>query len=250
MADRVYPNSGKPVPAPAPATTTNPTFPATKAQLYNASRPAYRPQPPPRRRSLCCSCCLWTTFAFILLLLLAAIAAAVLYLLYRPHRPTFSVNNLQISQFNLSSTSHLSTKLSLSLLARNPNKKITFFYNPTSLDVSTAGTSVGSGSFPAFTLPTKNTTILRAKIASSSKIDDSTSLRSDLKRKKTFPIIIEMNTKARLKIGGVKTKKVRVRVMCSGIKASVPTGKSPSTAVTSGAKCKVDLRVKIWKWTF
>ncbi|CAN0881651.1 hypothetical protein LINGRAHAP2_LOCUS14359 [Linum grandiflorum] len=51
-------------------------------------------------------------------------------------------------------------------------------------------------------------------------------------------------------MGGVKTPKVAIRVACSGIKASPPTGKSPTSGSVSGVECKVDLRVKIWKWTF
>ncbi|XP_031117841.1 calcium-dependent protein kinase 28-like [Ipomoea triloba] len=80
----------------------------------------YRPQPLPRRhkRSCCCSCCLWTTF----LVILAAIADSIFYVLYLPERPTFSVNSLHHSQFNLSATT-LTSKLNISVSAWNPNKK-------------------------------------------------------------------------------------------------------------------------------
>lgn len=76
------------------------------------------------------------------------------------------------------------------------------------------------------------------------------SLRSDLKKKNGVPLKIELDTKVEVKMGGLKSKKVGIRVTCEGIKGSVPKGKSPSVASVSHAKCKVDLRIKLWKWTF
>ncbi|KAK3018681.1 hypothetical protein RJ639_003112 [Escallonia herrerae] len=252
MTDRVYPSS-KPATNGA-AAGTNPSFPATKAQLYNATRPAYRPQPPPRRRrSCCCSCCLWTTLFILLLLLLAAIAGAVLWVLYRPHRPSFSVSSLQISQLNLTSSSQLTTKFNLTLTARNPNKKIIFFYDPVAVSVYSDGVDLGDGSLPSFTHGKKNTTTLRTTVQTTSQSVDSTTataLRSDLKNKSNLPLKIRLDTKVKVKVGGLKTKKVKVRIVCGGIKAAVPTGKAAAKATTADAKCKVDLRIKIWKWTF
>lgn len=113
--------------------------------------------------------------------------------------------------------------------------------------------SVGTGLIPAFVHGTKNSTILKTQIASSGQDLDSSSvstLRSDLKNKNGLPLKIQLDTKVRVKIGGMKTKKVGIRVSCDGIKATAPTGKSPAVASTTDAKCKVDVRIKIWKWTF
>ncbi|CAL5373955.1 unnamed protein product [Camellia sinensis] len=260
MTDRVYPSS-KPT---ANGTTNtagvaNLSFPATKGQLYNASRPAYRPQPPRhhrRQRSCCCSCCLWTTLILLLILLLSSIAGTIFWVLYRPHHPTFSLSSLQIPQFNLtpsSSSSKLSSKFNLTINAHNPNKKLEFLYDPISVSISADGVDVGDGSIPGFVHFRKNTTILRTTIASNGQSMDSTSvsvLKSDLKNKKSLPMKIELDTKVKVKIGGLKTNKVGVRVLCEGIKAAVPTGKKATVATTSNANCKVDLRIKIWKWTF
>ncbi|KAL7222037.1 hypothetical protein ACSBR1_023872 [Camellia fascicularis] len=260
MTDRVYPSS-KPT---ANGTTTtagvaNLSFPATKAQLYNASRPAYRPQPPRhhrRQRSCCCSCCLWTTLIVFLILLLSAIAGTIFWVLYRPHRPTFSLSSLQIPQFNLtssSSSSQLSSKFNLTINAHNPNKKLEFLYDPMSVSITADGVDVGDGSIPGFVHFRKNTTILRTTITSNGQSMDSTSvsvLKSDLKNKKSLPMKIELDTKVKVKIGGLKSNKVGIKVLCEGIKAAVPTGKKATLATTSNANCKVDLRIKIWKWTF
>ncbi|KAM7515392.1 hypothetical protein LguiA_004975 [Lonicera macranthoides] len=74
-------------------------------------------------------------------------------------------------------------------------------------------------------------------------------LTSDLKNKKSMPLNISLDTKVKVKMETLKTKKVRVRATCGGIKTNVPTRNLATTATTSDAKCKVDLRIKIWKWT-
>lgn len=262
MADRVYPATKPATPnkaAPATngggATTTaavNP-FPPNKAQLYNANRPRYRPQPPPRhRRSCCCRCCLWTTFIIVILLLLIAVAGVIFWAVFRPQKPSFSVSNLQLSQFNLTSTSVIS-KFNISVSARNTNSKITYFYDPVSIWILSNDVKIGEGSFPDFVHGSKNRTSLKTVVSSSGETLESTdiaTLRSEIKNKKSLPLKIEMETKVKVKIGSLKTKKMRIRVTCEGAQVAVPTGKTAATAKISGVKCEVDPRVKILAWTF
>ncbi|GLU14327.1 hypothetical protein SLE2022_309030 [Rubroshorea leprosula] len=261
MTDRIYPSSK---PAGANGTTaaaSNPTFPATKSQIYGAStRPLYRPQStsPRPRRSRCCSFCLWLTLIILLLLVLAAIAGATLYVIYRPHRPSFSLSSLKISTLNLTSTStsitELNTNMNLDMTAKNPNKKLVYTYDPFSVTVTTADDiDIGDGSFPSFVHPIKNTTLLKAAITVTNQaLDDSSAskLKTYLKSKNGIALKIKLDTKLKGKMGGLKIPKVGVRVSCEGITATVPAGKTASTASISNMKCEVDLRIKIWKWTF
>ncbi|KAG8380097.1 hypothetical protein BUALT_Bualt07G0158200 [Buddleja alternifolia] len=254
MNDRVYP-AAKPTTngttTTAAAAAANPTFPANKAQLYNAARPAYRPQPPPKRghrRGCCCSCCLWTTLLILILLLLAAIAGAVFYVLYRPHRPSFAVNSLHLSKFNLTDTS-LTSNFNFSIIARNPNKKIIFDYDPIAVKIFSGDVDIGDGTFAGFTHGRKNVTTLRTVVSSSNNpLADVSRLRSSL-RSKTLAVKIQLETKVKLKLGKIETKKLKIRVTCDGIRISIPTGKTATAATTTNVKCKVDPRIKIIKWT-
>ncbi|XP_043720306.1 NDR1/HIN1-like protein 6 [Telopea speciosissima] len=256
MTDRVFPS--KPTSNPQTLNgNANPSYP-TKAQLYN--RPIYRPQPKPsrNRRSCCCICCLWTTLLIIALILLAAIAGAVIWVLYRPQHPTFSVTAVRISQFNVTtskdgSSSKLNSKLDVTISTRNPNKKLVFFYDPTDVTMSSDSIYVGNGTFPAYTHDTKNTTVLRATVTSTGEDLDSSSassLKSDLKEG-GIPLAVQLDTKVKIKMGGLNTKKVMIRVTCDGLKTDVPKGKTLATLTSSSdSTCKVKLRIKIWKWTF
>ncbi|XP_076895917.1 NDR1/HIN1-like protein 13 [Bidens hawaiensis] len=250
MAEKIHP-AGKPAGAPAPA--TNLTFPATKPLLHNTTRPVYRPQPRrTHRRSFCCSICLCLTVTIIILFLIAAVAGGVTYVIYRPHRPTFSITSLHVTQFNLTSSNKLTTKFNLTALARNPNKKILLYYDPVIISFKSHGVNVGNGNIPAFVSPKKNTTALRTVVALTGQTvggdDNGVKLKSEIKSKKSVELKTQMDTKVKVKIGSLKTKKLTIRVTCDGIK--VPVGKTAAATVGSGGvKCKVDVRIKIWKWT-
>ncbi|CAI9265841.1 unnamed protein product [Lactuca saligna] len=269
MADHVYPPS-----KPKEATVVKPTPPPTnKPQLYNPNlnRHPYRPNPNIYhrncRRSYFCVCCFWSILIIILLLLLATITGCILYLLYRPHRPTFSITALKISQFNLTTTSddttRLTSNLNLTLSTKNPNKKVVFYYDPITITCLSEETQIANGSFTnSLVSNPNNITIIRSSLYSSSLLLETTivnQIKSDLKKKKSgLPLKILLDTEARVKIESIRTKKVGIRIECEGIHSLIPNGsggksKNSSTSVTatvSDAKCKVDLRIKIWKWTF
>lgn len=253
MKDTAFPSSKQ---ATNGAAAAKPSFPATKSQLYGATRPLYRPQPKPHRyrRSCCCSCCIWTTVTILILLLLAAVSAGMLTLYYSPHRPTFTVSSLKVSTLKITSSSKLITNITLNVNAKNPNKELVYIYDPIAISLATRNDVViSNGSFGPFVHGTKNNTLLKATInGGKQELDESSAgeLRVALKNKKGLPLKMKLDTKVKVKIGGLKTPKVGIRVICEGIKVSVPKGKSPSKASISNAKCKVDLRVKIWRWTF
>lgn len=253
------PNGNGAINGGGPVTNGNPG--PVKTQLYNPNRQVYRPQQYNRRhrsnRNLCCCCCFWTILTVLFAALLAAIVGAALYVLYRPHRPQFSITNLRIAKMNLTtstdSPSHLTTLFNLTLIAKNPNNHLVFSYEPFAVTAFSDGVAVGNGSLPAFDSGKNNQTSLRAVLSGSQDLDtDSlTSLRSGLKRsKKGFPVEIQMDTKVKMRMEWLKSKRVGIRVTCDGIRGTVPAGKSPSVASVIDSECRVDLRIKIWKFSF
>lgn len=251
MTDRVYP-SAKPI-LNGNGAAANPSFPATKAQLYGATRPTYRPQPHHRRsrRRCCCTFCFWLILTILVLLLLIGVAGTVFYLIYRPHRPSFTVTSLKLSYLNLTSNT-LRSKFDITVTAKNPNKNIAFSYEPTSVSILSGDVDVGDGTVPAFQHGKKNTTMLKASIMSSGEeleSDAAKQLKASMKSRNGLPLRVKLDTKVKAKVGSLKTPKVGIRVSCDGIRVNLPAGKKPATASTSNAKCEVDVRFKIWKWT-
>lgn len=276
MTDRVYPSAkpngtaaAVPPPPAAAAMAANPN----KAQPYNPARHPYRPTPAQNRykqkkqrrhvscRRCFCLTCFWSVLILLVILLLAAIVAAAFYALYRPQRPLFSVTSLKISNFNLTTTptddsTRLTTRINITVSAKNPNKKITFLYDPMSISVlSSNSVNLSAGSFSNFTNSPDSVSIIHAAMVQNSQVldaDSVNSLQSDLRRRRGLPMEIVMDTMLGVKLENLKMKKIGIRVKCEGIHGSVPRGKNvkPAVANTSTAKCKVDLRIKILKWTF
>ncbi|KAI3756038.1 hypothetical protein L1987_55850 [Smallanthus sonchifolius] len=78
-----------------------------------------------------------------------------------------------------------------------------------------------------------------------------------------MPLKIFLDTEAQVKIESIRSKKVGIRIECEGIHSLVPKGGggggksgnssaavAAAAASVSDAKCNVDLRIKILKWTF
>ncbi|XP_039036590.1 uncharacterized protein LOC120173516 [Hibiscus syriacus] len=259
-------SDSKPVAPPAAnggtvgATTATTNGGTTKPHLYNpTSRQAYR-QPYNRRhhhhpqRNYWFCCCFWTILVILILALLSAIAGSIVYVLYRPH-PTALLSPSLTSVSTADSSSHISTLLNLTLSSKNPNSHLSFSYDPfdISCETSNGGVFIANGTLPASVSNSKNETSFKGVVMTRASDPDSNAvnkLRSDLKRKSEVSLKIEMDTKVRVKMDGVKSKKVGIRVTCDDIKGVVPKGKSPAVADVSTSKCKVDLQIKIWKWTF
>lgn len=261
MTDRVYPSK----PNAAAAATAPPAFPPPKSHLYKPNLHPYcpvdatAPRRRGRRRGCFCLCCFWSILILLILLFLIAVAACVLYVLYTPNRPSFSLNSLRISRFNLTAddTPRLTAAFNLTMSAKNPNKRITFLYDHVSITVKTSNDVVlaANGSFPNFPNHPQNTTVIRSPVSSASEIvdpDSVASLRSDLKKKSGIPLKVVLDAGLTVKMEGIKKKRIFIRVTCRGIHGGFPTGKTASVVVasTAGSKCKVDVRIKIWKWTF
>ncbi|KAG5021306.1 hypothetical protein AAZX31_07G008700 [Glycine max] len=252
MTDRVHPSA---------KTTANagpkPTFPATKSQLSGANRPTYRPQPQHhrRRRSRGCAStlCCWLLLILLFLLLLVGAAGTVLYFLYRPQRPTFSVTSLKLSSFNLTTPSTINAKFDLTLSTTNPNDKIIFSYDPTSVSLLYGDTAVASTTIPSFLHRQRNTTVLQAYVTSTEEVVDSDAameLKRSMKRKSQLVALkVELETKVEAQMGVFQTPRVGIKVLCDGVAVSLPDDEKPATASAENTACQVDVRFKVWKWT-
>lgn len=235
-----------------------PPSPDAKPQQYgDGARPMlYRPQraSSPRRRRRGCSCLLFTTLFLVILLVLAAITAAILYAVYRPHRPTFSISSLHVAALNFSSATVFSSCLSLSISTRNPNSKIAFSYDPLVVSVFSPSSSVqiAAERIPAFVHPIKNTTHLAATVTSKGlrvRNSEISALKSAVKRERGMDLETQIETKVRIRVGKSRSKKIAVKVSCIGIKAATDSKDKFSGSIkTGGVKCKAKLRFKIWKW--
>ncbi|KQK03159.1 NDR1/HIN1-like protein 6 [Brachypodium distachyon] len=247
-------SNGKPNPQP-PAAASNGAATGGPPKMYQ--RPIYRPQGPSskgrrggRGRSCpfsCCCCFFWTILVVLLLAFAAAVAGGAFYLLYRPHRPAFTLSLARVNKLALSNSSAapaLTDSIDFTLTARNPNKKLVFLYDDFAVSAATAANAVplGDAAVPGFAHEAGNITVIKATVAASALGVDPAAASSDIKKSGSFAITLDLETKAGVKVGGLRTKKIGIQVHCDGIKVA-----APATAPAPAAKKKGVVKLTVSK---
>ncbi|XP_010248776.1 PREDICTED: protein YLS9-like [Nelumbo nucifera] len=184
--------------------------------------------PPPRRtfpvshskppkRSCCCRCLCWTISLLILQVIVVAIAGAILYLVFQPKLPKYSVDRLLITSFQPNSDGSLYAQFNVTITARNPNKKIGIYYEDGSqLSVYYTDTKLCEGSLPKFYQGHQNTTVLN--VALTGQVQDGNALMSTLTAQQqtgSIPLRLRARVPVKVKLGKLKLKKVKFLVRCN-----------------------------------
>jgi len=172
-------------------------------------------QPSKRRRNSCCRC-FCCTICFLLALVVAiAIACGVLYLVFQPRIPKYSVNSIKITNFSINADLTTNCQFAVNVMARNPNKKIGIYYLDNShLTVSYSGTELCKGALPVFYQGHKNTTLLDVALSGTG-ARLSNALVSTLRKQKQkarVPLNLRAEVPVKIKLGKLKSMKIKVHV--------------------------------------
>ncbi|XWS74250.1 hypothetical protein CRYUN_Cryun02cG0199300 [Craigia yunnanensis] len=235
------PSPEKPIPQPGTYVIQIP-----KDRIYrvpppeNASRYAHlSKRKAPRSTCRRCCCCLLTSI--LVILLAASIAAALVYFVFKPESPNYSVESVAIKGFNLTSSSPLSPEFDVTVRAHNPNDKIGIYYEKgSSVKVYYEDVNLCNGALPAFYQPTNNITVLNTALKASSIELTNSALRalSDEQNKGTVPFTLKLRAPVKIKVGSIKTWKITVKVTC---KITVDKLTAASKIVSKDCDYGVDL---------
>ncbi|PIA34916.1 hypothetical protein AQUCO_03700283v1 [Aquilegia coerulea] len=72
----------------------------------------------------------------VIFLLLAGVTALIVWLVYRPHTPHFTVVGAAIYDLNTTTPTMISTTMQFTIVTRNPNKRTSIYYDHLSMYVS------------------------------------------------------------------------------------------------------------------
>ncbi|URD92901.1 Late embryogenesis abundant protein [Musa troglodytarum] len=165
------------------------------------------------RRRGCC----FLVFAWLgALLFLLAVVADILYLVFRPRVPQYSIDALSIASFNLSAAS-VSPAFDATVRAENPNKKVGIFYRDgNDVTVASDGVTLCTGAWPAFYQSPGNVTVFVAALKGSA-IRLSSAARQALVTAETqrqVPLEIDVKVPVRIKFGAVTSWTITVKLKC------------------------------------
>nr|WIW57586.1 late embryogenesis abundant protein LEA16 [Pinus tabuliformis] len=202
--DRIYPPSDEQVRIHFPNDQVIPT----------RQVPRYHSRPPKRRNSFCrCLCC--TICFLVVLVAIIAIACGILYLVFQPRIPKYSVDSIRISNFSINADLSTNCQFAVNVRARNPNKEIGIYYLDNShLAVSYSGTEVCTGALPVFYQGHKNTTLLDVALsATGARLTSAVvSTLKEQQQKASVPLNLKADVPVKIKLGKLKSMKIKVRV--------------------------------------
>jgi len=171
--------------------------------------------PPPKRRNSCCRCLCCTICFLIALVVIIAIACGVLYLVFRPKIPKYSVESIQITNFTINPDYSTNCQFAVNIKARNPNKKIGIYYLDNShLAVSYLGTELCTGALTVFYQGHQNTTFLNVALSGTGAqlTNDMVSTLAAQQKSSSIPLNLKADVPVKIKVGKLKLMKIKVRV--------------------------------------
>nr|XP_043619111.1 NDR1/HIN1-like protein 12 [Erigeron canadensis] len=175
----------------------------------------------------------------VVILLLIAITALVLWLLYRPHKPKFTVAGVAVVNLNTATPPTTITALQLTLVNRNPNNRVSIYYNHLVIFLSNKNQPIT----PPLMLPplhhkSDSTVVMAPMLPLSPEVVNG--LASDGGNGAPVSLRVVLTGKRKWKYGGVKSGWKSVYVGCDvviGLKKGV-MGQVP---LLGPSVCKVDI---------
>ncbi|XP_074579814.1 NDR1/HIN1-like protein 6 [Curcuma longa] len=214
---RIHPVSVESPPPSAPA-ALSPVFSSGEKQAPPQRTLPGAPLPPPRRRrSCCCRCMCWTLLTVVVLVVAVAATAGILYLVFDPKLPKYSVDRLRISNFTIDLNNTITATFNVTVTARNPNRKIGIYYGDGShLSSWYNGQQLCAGSFPAFYQGHRNTTVLNVLLTGETQMGSQ--LVSELLQQQQsgmIPLAVRGDVPVRVKFGRLRLRRVTFKVRCA-----------------------------------
>ncbi|KAI4319261.1 hypothetical protein MLD38_032884 [Melastoma candidum] len=201
-------------------------------------------QPPSRSRSSSCCCRFICATIGILLFLLIVVAAAagVLYLVFKPKIPQYSVDSLQISDLRLNLDMSLYARFDVKVTATNPNEHVGIHYEKGGqISVWYQKDMLCAGKIPTFYQGHRNVTKLDVVLTGDHE-SGSTILTALQQQQQSggIPLNLKVSAPVAIQLGGFKTMKVKVRGDCSLVVDSLSTN---SLVSIQSSSCRFGLKL-------
>ncbi|XP_023513126.1 NDR1/HIN1-like protein 6 isoform X4 [Cucurbita pepo subsp. pepo] len=210
---------------------------------FRRTIPVMHSKPPKKRRSCCCRCLCWTISILVLLLVLIGIVVGILYLVFRPKLPEYSIDKLQVTQFTLGGNDRLDAIFNLTLTTTNPNKKIGIYYEGGShISAWYMETKLCEGALPKFYQGHRNRTVLNVPLVGVTENATAlfTTLQQEQQQTGSIPLNLNVRQPVRIKLGSLKLMKVKFSATCRLLVDSVSAN---NDIVIKNSSCKFKLRL-------
>uniref|UniRef100_A0A0D9WB62 Late embryogenesis abundant protein LEA-2 subgroup domain-containing protein n=1 Tax=Leersia perrieri TaxID=77586 RepID=A0A0D9WB62_9ORYZ len=235
MADyhRIHPVGVGSPPPPPPEKGRTPSYDGKHDQLPITAPQPYTPPPlpPPIRRGKshtrrCCRCVCWTLLAVLVLAVALGATAGILYAVFKPKIPDFSVDRLTVTRFDVNATSMtVSDAFEVEVTSTNPNKRIGIYYDGGEVAASFNGTELCRGDFPALYQGHRSTIRPVIRLAGETRMDSAVAQQLVQQRQAGFvPLTVRARVPIRIKFGVIKLWKMTGKATCNLVADNLQAG--------------------------
>lgn len=181
------------------------------------------PAAPPKRTGLL-RC---IAIVLLALIVLAGIVVLIIWLVVKPKRLVYTIEDGSIHDFNVNNN-HLNSTFSFVIRAHNPNGRASIYYDSIEVSVAYDDQNVAFNTLEPFHQPTRNVTRLETKLVAQN-VAIASSIAKDLKLEKTSgEVELEVRVKARIRfrVGVWKSDHKTLRVVCDPVMLHFSSSKS------------------------
>ncbi|TKY71602.1 Late embryogenesis abundant protein, LEA-14 [Spatholobus suberectus] len=172
------------------------------------------------------------------LIILVGIAVLILWLVLKPKRLEYSVEDAAIHNFNLTDASHLYANFDVTLRAYNPNSRVSIYYDTVEVSVRYEDQTLATNAVQPFFQSHKNVTRLHVGLTAQT-VALYESVPKDLRLERSsgdIELDVLMRARIRFKVGAWRSKHRVLRIFCSPVLAYFSKAKS-----FERAPCEVEL---------
>ncbi|KAM0914258.1 hypothetical protein ACQ4PT_011638 [Festuca glaucescens] len=183
--------------------------------------PPYAPAPirAPRRKrhSRCCRCVCWTLVVAIVLVVALGATAGILYAVFRPKIPTFNVDRLTVTRFDVNTTTAVVTDaFEVQVTANNPNRRIGVYYHGGEVTAFFNGTELCSGAFPVLYQGHRTTVRPLITLQGETRLDSAVAAQLAQQQQAGFiPLTVNARVPIRIKFAALKLWKMTGKARCN-----------------------------------
>lgn len=156
---------------------------------------------------------------FLALIVLVGLAVLIIWLVIKPKRLVFTVEDGSVHNFNLSNDNHLNASFNFVVRSYNPNAKVAIYYDSIESKVDYDGQTLAFNTVDPFFQPHKNVTRLQVNFTAQSTTLFG-SISKDIKLEKSsgeIELNVWLKARIRFKVGVWKSSHRTLRILCSPV---------------------------------
>lgn len=179
----------------------------------------------------------------VVFLLLAGITALIVWLVYRPHRPRFTVVGAAIYELNTTSPPIISTTMQFTIVSRNPNRRVSIYYDRLSAFVSYRSQAITQQVMLPPLYQEKHSTVAMSPILGGGMVPVSVEVANGLVMDQAYGVVglrLVLLGRLRWKAGVIKTGHYGVYVKCDML-VGLKRGFVGQVPLLGAPACDVDI---------